>query len=311
MVLVPIAAIINPRSANGKTGRIWPEVFRELQQAFGPIQVFNTQAPNHAIELSAQAVRTGYQTILTVGGDGTVSEVVNGFFQASPFAAPGTILGIIPQGTGSDFRRAIHLPLDTKAAIRALRAAEVKTIDVMRVSYRDWNGNLASRYGVNLASFGMGGAVAARANAASKVLGGKVSFLIATAAVAMRFSGNVVSLRMNGSELLDVAIQNVAVGNGPYHGGGMWVCPRAILDDGWLDVTVMKKLFTWEILRDIAYLYNGRIYEHPKVRHYRVKHLQATSDQPTFIEIDGEPLGHLPLEITVIPRVLHVLVPPT
>src|SRR5205809_447874 len=217
-----VAAIVNPRSANGRTGRIWPRIHAELRKVLGEVRVFHTRSPRHAIDLTAAALQAGHRTILAIGGDGT------------------------------------------------------------------------------------GGAVAARVSRTSKALG-KVSFLIATVATTLRFQGNTVSLRIDGAELQNVSISNVAVGNGPYHGGGMWACPRAVMDDGVLEVTIIENMPAWEIFRDISYLYNGRIYEHPKVRYFRTTHLEATSDQPTLLEIDGEPLGQLPLEIEVIPKAIRVL----
>src|SRR5947208_5739581 len=301
-----VAAIVNPRSANGRTGRIWPRIHAELRKVLGEVRVFHTRSPRHAIDLTAAALQAGHRTILAIGGDGTVNEVVNGFLSNGRAPVSEAVLGVIPQGTGSDFRRALRLPLDERAAIRAIQTADARPVDVMSVTYRTSEGVALSRYAVNVVSFGMGGAVAARVNRTSKALG-KVSFLIATVATTLRFQGNTVSLRIDGAELQNVSISNVAVGNGPYHGGGMWACPRAVMDDGVLEVTIIENMPAWEIFRDIRYLYNGRIYEHPKVRYSRATRLEATSDQPTLLEIDGEPLGQLPLKIEVIPKAIRIL----
>jgi len=302
-----IAAIVNPRSANGRTGRIWPQIHAEIRKILGEVQVFHTRSPRHAIDLTAAALQAGHGTILAIGGDGTVNEVVNGFLSDGRAGVSEAVLGVIPEGTGSDFRRALRLPLDERAAIHAIRTADARPVDVMRVTYRNAEGITLSRYAVNVVSFGMGGAVAVRVNRTSKALGGKVSFLIATITTTLRFQGNTVSLGIDGAEPRKVSISNVAVGNGPYHGGGMWACPRAVIDDGVLEVTIIENMPAWEIFRDIRYLYNGRIYEHPKVRYSRATRLEATSDQPTLLEIDGEPLGQLPLEIEVIPKAIRIL----
>ena len=102
---------------------------------------------------------------------------------------------------------------------------------------------------------------------------------------------------------------NVAVGNGNFHGGGMHVCPRAILNDGVLEVTIIDDLGILTLVKDLSYLYNGNIYAHPKVSHFRAARIVANSPETTRIEVDGEALGALPLEITVLPRRLKVLVP--
>ena len=147
----------------------------------------------------------------------------------------------------------------------------------------------------------MGGAVAARANRSSKALGGQFAFLAATLQTALTFSGNSVTLRLDESKRIEAKITNVAVGNGQYHGAGMWVCPGASIDDGLLDVTVIRYLSLLELARNLPALYNGRIYSHPKVQSHRVKVVHADSREPALIEIDGEPLGRLPIEVSVLP----------
>src|SRR5205809_1538610 len=201
-----VAAIVNPRSANGRTGRIWPRIHAELRKVLGEVRVFHTQSPRHAIDLTAAALQAGHRTILAIGGDGTVNEVVNGFLSNGRAPISEAVLGVIPQGTGSDFRRALRLPLDERAAIRAIQTADARPVDVMRVTYRNAEGSTLSRYAVNVVSFGMGGAVAARVSRTSKALGGKVSFLIATITTTLRFQGNTVSLGIDGAEPRKVSI---------------------------------------------------------------------------------------------------------
>ena len=155
----------------------------------------------------------------------------------------------------------------------------------------------------------MGGLVAAKASNASKPLGGSIAFLMATLGTAMKFPGTLVTLQLDNSKPFDAHVMNVAVGNGQYHGAGMWVCPGAEIDDGFLNVTVIGHLTVRELIRNVPVLYNGGIYSHSKVQSYRVKHLKANSREPTFVEIDGEPDGRLPLEISILPQTIRVLMP--
>lgn len=306
---ISVGVIVNPNSANGKTGRSWKRIHGRLRDVCGPVTVYETQAPGHAIELAAEAIDAGHRTLIAVGGDGTVNEVINGILLKDESPESGITVGLIPQGTGSDLRRAVQVPLPEEAAIDTLRSGTTASIDVMKVTYRRSDGADAMRYSVNLTSFGMGGAVAARANRSSKPLGGTVTFLVATAVTALGFRGNKVSIKLDEEELKDVLIMNVAVGNGQYHGAGMMICPRAVMDDGLLDVTVVEKMSLWEITRNIRMLYDGTVYDHPKVHFKRTKRLVATSDKSASIEIDGEPIGHLPLKITILPGALRMIVP--
>jgi diacylglycerol kinase family enzyme len=167
----------------------------------------------------------------------------------------------------------------------------------------------AVRYFINLTSFGMGGAVAARANRSSKALGGKVAFLIATLTTAFQYAGANVQLILDSAKTIEAKIMNVAVGNGQFHGGGMWVCPLASLEDGLLDVTLIRHLSIPTLVRSLPLLYNGQIYKHPKVEFYQARQIEARSQETTLIEIDGEPLGKLPIRISLVPKAIRVLIP--
>lgn len=305
----PIVVIVNPRAGQGRTARRWAALRPHLESVLGAVQIRETRAPQHATALTRSAIRAGSKTVIAVGGDGTANEVVNGFFDGEVAIAADTVLGLIPQGTASDFRRALSIPLDEKAALEIICKARVKRIDVERVSFQTVEGTRAQRYGVNITSFGMGGAVAARTNRSSKILGGKLSFLLATAITTIQFRGHTVTLGLEGQAPREMNISNVAVGNGQFHGGGMWMCPRAAVDDGLLDVTVIRYLSAGEILRSLSFLYNGKVYEHPKVEFHRVARLRATAKEPSWIEIDGEPAGRLPVEISVLPRAIGVYAP--
>lgn len=302
------AIVMNPRSAGGRTAHAWRRIRPLLEAACGPVTAFETASPGHGIRLTADAIQSGFSRILAIGGDGTLNEVVNGVLEAR--AGPRTHIGLIPQGTGSDFRRTLGLPLDESAAIDIVRSGKTQALDAMKVSYNLPDGTAASRFAINVTSFGMGGRVARRANRSAKPLGGKITFLIATLATALDYRGDRVSIRLDDVNEPEVEITNVAVGNGQYHGAGMWICPRGVVDDGLLDVTLIRKLSFWELLTSGRYLFNGRVYEHPKVVFHRTKTLEArTLDGKSAIEIDGEPVGCLPIRIEVLPRALRMIVP--
>ncbi len=305
-----IAVIVNPRSAGGRTARVWKSLRSQMESRLGPLEAWETRAPGHATELARAALAQGCRTVIAVGGDGTISDVVNAFLANDRPVASEAALGIIPQGSSSDLRRSLGLPLEEEAALEILRRGRIRSIDLMRVRFRTADGTNAQRYGINVTSFGMGGAVAARFNRIPKWLGGRLSFQWATFSEMLRFRGRRVALSLDDGEPQELFISNIAVGNAQFHGGGMWVCPRAAVDDGQLDLTVFRYFTFWELVRDLRFLYNGKVYEHPKVSFHRAAHLTATADEPTFIEVDGEPVGQLPLEITVLPRALPVYVPP-
>lgn len=301
-----IVAILNPNAGGGRTAETWAKVRAHLP---GDVEAVETKAPGHGIALARDAIKAGARTIIAVGGDGTINEVVNGFFENEEPISGGATLGIIPNGTGSDFTRILNLPINEKLAADLILSSERRMADLMKVRYTAADGTGRVRYAINVTSFGMGGVVAAKLNRSSKPLGGMIAFLAAMLETAAQFPGNSVTLQLDNLKTIEAKITNVVVGNGQYHGGGMWVCPGAIIDDGLLDVTVIRQLTLFELVKNIPTLYTGGIYSHPKVRSYRAKHVKADSPEPVLIEIDGEALGRLPLEISVMPQAIRVLMP--
>jgi YegS/Rv2252/BmrU family lipid kinase len=295
------AAIVNPRSATGKTGRLWPELASRLEA----IDVRFTTHPRHATELARECLREGYERIVAVGGDGTINEVVNGFLLDGRPINANAVLAILPLGTGSDFQKSLGIG-SLEDAIQLIDQERPGAIDIGRVEYQSPEGRREARYFVNVVSFGMGGEVAARAkNFVSKV-SGKGAFLLATAQVFLAYQPKTATLTVDGHAHGPFTITNIAIGNGRYHGGGMHVCPKALLDDGELEVTVIEALSSYELIRDIKVLYSPNLYVHPKTHHLRGKRISAHSEQLVSIEVDGEPLGALPLEFSLVPKAIRV-----
>ena len=299
-----ITAIINPAAGRGGAAAAWLNIRTHLTT---PVETLETHAPGHASELTAQAIKRGADTIVAVGGDGTINEVVNGFFEHDKRISDQAALGIIPHGTGSDLIKMLHLPEKNEEAAALIERGNARPIDLVKVRYTGLNGASASRYSTNITSFGMGAAIASRVNRSSKIFGRRSAYVLAMMRTAMTFTGNLVSISSDNATTIETKITSVAVGNGKYQGAGMLACPRAIIDDGLLDVTLIKFLRLPELIRNLRLLYNGRIYEHPKVQFMRVTNLRADSSEVVLIEIDGEVAGRLPIEISIVPRAIPVL----
>ena len=307
-----IAAVVNPHSAGGKTAREWPQVARQLENRLGPVTTRFTSEPGAGITIARGLLREGCDLVIAVGGDGTANEVANGFFDKDRLVRPEATLGILPLGTGGDFRRSLGIPTDVSGAIEILAAGVPAQIDVGKASFRANSGAQSSRYFVNLISFGMGGHVAAQSRNFMGLLGGRAAFFWATVKTFLTYRGRQVNLMLDESSThLPFFITNVAIGNGQFHGGGMRPCPAAVPNDGIFDVTVIEYAGALRLLSSISMLYSGEVYAHPKVRHFEAARITAEAGKATEIEIDGEPLGTLPLEVTILPRQLRVLVSPS
>ena len=306
-----IAAVVNPQSAGGRTARRWPEISRLLERRLGPVITRFTGEHGAGVAIARGLLHEGYDLIIAVGGDGTINEVANGFFDRDRLVRPEATLGILPLGTGGDFRRTLQIPTVASEAIEILTTGVPALIDVGKADFRGNNGEPASRYFVNLLSFGMGGHVAAQSKNFMGRFGGRAAFFWATVKTFLSYRGRQVTLILDESSTRwPFLITNVAVGNGQFHGGGMRPCPAAVPNDGVFDLTVINYAGALRLLGSISMLYSGEIYSHPKVRHFKAGKILAESASSTEIEIDGEPLGTLPLEVTLLPRQLRVLVSP-
>jgi YegS/Rv2252/BmrU family lipid kinase len=305
-----IAVILNPAAAGGRAGRQWPRFEGLLSQRIGAFETLRTRRTEEATELARRSLQEGYDLIVVVGGDGTVNEVVNGFFQDGRLVRPGATLGFLPIGTGGDLQRTLQIPVDPGGAFDVLLNGARLDLDVARARLSGYDGLPVERLFVNLLSFGMGGEVSVRAKSFPRWIGGKGAFLGATLLVFLGYRGKPVRLTIDGKPLPETfVVTNVALGNGRFHGGGMLPCPRAVMNDGLLEVTTIDRLGMWELLRDLPVLYSGEIYSHPKVRHFRAKTIGAESPEITRAEVDGEALGTLPLEVEILPERLPILIP--
>jgi diacylglycerol kinase (ATP) len=302
----PITAIINPAAGRGGAATAWRHIQAHLTH---PVETLETNGPAHASRLTALAIKQGAERIVAVGGDGTINEVVNGFFEQNKLISDRAMLCIVPHGTGSDFIKMLRLPQDHQKAAMLIQEGDPRPVDLLNVRYMEMDGTPVSRYSVNIASFGMGAVVASRVNLSSKLFGRKLSYVLALLRTAMTSSGNSVTISSDSATVIEAKVTSVAIGNGKYQGGGMVMCPRAVMDDGLLDVTLIHFLSVPELIRNLSLLYKGGIYTHPKVQFLRVASLRADSKEPVLIEIDGEPAGRLPVEISVLPRAMRIVSP--
>jgi YegS/Rv2252/BmrU family lipid kinase len=305
-----IAAVVNPHSAGGRTGERWPKLARTLERRLGPVDARFTERQGHAISVTRDLLHDGYDVVIAVGGDGTFNEVANGFIERDQLVRPSARLGIVPTGTGGDFQKMLGLSSRRRAddAIDLLVHGRPTYIDVGKARFTTHQGEFQERYFVNLVSIGIGGSVAARSRNFLTPLGGKLAFLWATFVVLLAYHGRTVTLSIDGKGApASHRITDICIGNGRFYGGGMHPCPTAVMDDGILEVTIIDHMNMFRLLRDIGVLYSRDIYRHPKTHHLRGTRIEATAETPTLIQIDGEPLGRLPVEITVLPRTLPVL----
>jgi len=296
--------LVNPASDNGATGRRWPEIANRAAAAGLTGEALLSERPGQLTELARRAADEGGELLVVVGGDGTVNEVVNGLA-----GREGPELAVIPRGTGRDFVRTYGIPYKLDDALRTARDGRTREIDVGRARIRSWQGEPAEWYFANIASAGMSGAIAKRANETSKALGGKVSYFWATFAVFSRWRTSELTVTV-GAETHRARMHDVVVANGRYFGGGMMICPEAEPDDGVFDVLLIGNLTKRDLLLTLPKTYRGKHLPHPKAELLRGPTVEIEAPEPLPVELDGEQPGTTPARFEIIPRALRLRVPP-
>lgn len=253
-------------------------------------------------ELAARAAEE-YELLVAVGGDGTVNEVINGIA-----GVVGPELAIIPRGTGRDFARTFAITPKFDDAVRVALEGRVRTLDAGRVTYRSWSGDERVGWFANIASAGMSGAIAQRANDNSKLFGGRLSYLAAIVAVFARWQVSEVEVEVDGEHRRG-PMHDVVVANGAYFGGGLHICPDAEPDDGLLDVLLIGHLTKTDLALTLPKAYKGKHLPHPKAELLRGRRVTVSSVEPLPVELDGEQPGTTPVTFEIVPGALQLRVP--
>jgi len=299
--------IVNPVAANGTVGKRWPRI-RDLLRAEGAeFDAVLTERPGHATELACQALAEGHRTIVAVGGDGTVNEVVNGLMVGGT-VDPAVALGIVPGGTGADLARTLGIPRDDEGACRCLLRGRRRPIDLGEIiCIRE--GREVRRYFANVAGLGFDGEVAdlANRNPLTKALGGTIPYLICLFITLVTYRNKNAAVSFDGRSLRG-RVNSVIVANGQYFGGGMHIAPHATPDDALLDLIILGDLGKLDFLANVPKVYRGTHLTHPKVDEYRgVKEVRVEAEERMFIQADGELVGQAPATFRVVPQALWVV----
>ena len=310
----------------GKTRRAWPNIAAKLQESGIEFELYETTARGDATVRSRAALLEGFSTIAVVGGDGTLSEAAEGFFEfdhlADSLPLPinrDAALAILPAGTGDDFARGLmanRAPLEhwiEKLITHCQRPDEhnAKAIDVM---YGACDGYMKDFICINASTMGIGGETAARVAAQGAVMhsfSGRARFAAAAIAGLVAWRERRVRVSVDDSLVNEGPMNLVGVANGLYAGGGMMLSPEARVDDGRLDVVTASGLTRATVVRELARIHSGGHVANPSVRinqGTRVKIETFAPDDGLLIEADGNVRGRTPVEFRIMPRALRFVV---
>jgi YegS/Rv2252/BmrU family lipid kinase len=303
------AVIVNPAAHKGGAAKRWTAIRTELTARLGPFEACFTTAPGHATELTRAALADGMRRIVAVGGDGTANEVLNGMLDAAGRpTAPDAVLCPIPAGTANELCRALGHLVHPARAYQAAASDASRAIDLLRVRCMGLDGRPLDRFGYLVVSLGAAATISHRASRSrwAKKLGG-VAYLLMTPPVTLGYRNRDIAVTVDGVAQGTRPIFTAMVANTENGGGGMRLMPGAKFDDGVLDLIEMGDIGPLAMLTTVLpKVYSGGHVHHPKVRVSRGTSFRFESAVDTLVDLDGETVGSLPLDVSVVPRGLRV-----
>jgi diacylglycerol kinase (ATP) len=309
---VHLRVILNPTAGSGGAARKKAAIVSALGAGGTAPEVVYTEGPGDAGRLVREARRDGVACVVVVGGDGTLNDVAQGYLEPDgSVASEGPELGLIPSGTGGDFRRTFGLGDSVEEAAARILSAEPRPLDLglLRVTAHD--GKTTARAFLNITSFGIGGLTDRIVNSSPKWMGGKAAFLLGTLRAMAVYRNAPVRVRVDGKVWLEAPIFNVALANGRYFGGGMMIAPDADPGDGLLDVVALSDLSKLSAAALSQHIYKGSHLSQPGVKVTRGKVIEAeplAAGTEVLIDMDGETPGRLPLRAELAPGALKLRV---
>ena len=299
-----IHIVINPASAGGKTGQIKEKLLREIIYYFGnDFSYSQTTSEVNASSLSSSAVQSGFETIVAVGGDGTANQVLNGFFNNWISLNPDVKLGIISLGTGQGFAQSLRLPSDLSSQIKIIKDNQIKLIDIGKISFTEEH---SPKYFLNEFQFGIGALLNKNISPRTKKLLGRFAFGFEAVKTLFSYQSEELQLFING-KIIDEKIIGVVVANGAYTGGGMRLTPNALLNDGLLDVLIIKDMPVTERLISFSKIYSGKHLSLEPFQLLRVESIGCKYHNGLLIESDGELINSKCAGIEVLASSLNVI----
>ena len=303
------AIIINPKSGKKRFRQQMKYLFETLKREDIHFEYKVTKFAGHAVKIAKLFTEKGYQNFLVLGGDGTISEVVNGIFSADIIQTSSLKIALIPRGTGNDWGRFWGLTSDYNHSVDVFLTGKTQLIDIGKVEYV-LEGEHQTRFFINSVGLGLDATVVNITCQLKKYLGSH-SFLYTLALLGAVFNyrshkATIRSVDRN----IDEKMFTMDVANGCFSGGGLKQTPFALPYDGLLDVMVAKKPTVFDIISGLRMLFNGKLLDHPVIESFQTKSLTVQCHKKALIEADGIIVnGASPYVISIIPKAIQMIVP--
>ena len=301
--------ILNPHAGSGRGKKDQAEILKKLTKAGFHFELAVSEFPKHIIQLTISAIKKGFRKLIIAGGDGSLNEVVNGIFQQTVCPPEEITVGVIPVGTGNDWIKTFGIPNYYKEAIKVLKQENVMRQDIGRITFAE-NGTSRTCYFANMAGFGFDAMVAAKTNRLKNIGRSGISlYLQALCSSFLNYQSAKTLVVIDGEEM-DELIFSVSIGIGKFNGGGMMQAPGAVPDNGLFQVTIIRKIGLFAILRNLMGLYSGEFIKDRRVSTFSGSFVSISSAKNIAGEADGETLGDNKFEIDILSQKLSVIYNP-
>ncbi len=288
--------IVNPLAGNGRTLKILKKVKNFVERMRLKLDVHFTKYPFHGSKLVNEMDIDDGETIVVIGGDGTIHDVANGILLNDLDVT----LGMISCGTGNDIVQNLNIPRNPVEAMKTILNGSITRMDVGQIALS----NNSTRYFLATTSFGFDAEVAVKSNTKSKWLPGGMNYIKEMLLALKNLRKFGVKIKIDGKKVPQEEFIAVAIGNGKWYGGGVKVCPEASVTDGLLDITLIKPTSRFEVIKSFHLLKTGRHQSHPCVEMYRAKKIDLEFMDSHYGQADGEQMtskgimdGHVTIKI--------------
>jgi YegS/Rv2252/BmrU family lipid kinase len=288
---MPLTLLVNPVSAGGKTMKLLPRVEQALDARRAAFRVQRTKGIEHGVEQALRAVEAGELPVV-MSGDGLLGAI------GGAMAGSETPLGIVPGGRGNDLARALGIPDDPEAAVDVILAGQVRPIDV---------GEANGKRFLGIVSVGFDSECNRLANE-THFLRGNLVYVYSMVRTLIGWRSARFTLAV-GDERKRLSGYFVAVANNSVYGGGMYIAPKAEIDDGEFDIVSIGEVGKIRFLRGLGDVFRGAHLDREEVSFFRAPRLELDASRPFPVYADGEHLTDLPVSLRILPRCLSVLVP--
>jgi diacylglycerol kinase (ATP) len=329
--IIDTVLVVNPNSSSGLTGKGWNDLYSEVKGALGAgVKVALTKKPGDGVTLARQFLKQGFKKVVAIGGDGTLNEVANGFFEepvgihsnkinggpAAEFPPlkpinPDAIMGFVPAGTRNVLAKSLGLPEGIANCCKAFQLGKPKKMDVIyaTVTSQEDHSSTTSRIFLNAAEMGVAGEIVERSKKVRQVVNSRIVSTITSIATTLpTYQSNECEISIgNNRKKFAIKMTMAVVANGQFLGGGFKVAPHASMSDGLLDLVILKDSGSLKMVDELINMKDGDYKEEDKITYRQTTKVSLVSkERDVTVTVDGEPIGILPATFEVIPHALTV-----